>query len=118
MQTTLVAIETADGVVVGTDSRTTAGQYISSRATDKITVLTDHIVMLRSGSASDSQAIADIVMYYAESESLVFFRIPSYQFFQQINSGNRQYGVYTIYGNMVYIDLIYSRWGNVKITNK
>ncbi|VDD96233.1 unnamed protein product [Enterobius vermicularis] len=64
--TTLIAMEFRGGVVVGTDSRTSAGSFIVSRATDKITPVTDHLVVCRSGSAADTQAIADIVKYYLE----------------------------------------------------
>lgn len=69
--TTLVAVETADGIVVGTDSRTSKGTFISSRVTDKITPLNEQIVLLRAGSTSDSQAIADIIMYLAEANSIM-----------------------------------------------
>lgn len=54
------------GVVVGTDSRTSAGSFISSRATNKITPITDHLAVCRSGSAADTQAIADIVKYHID----------------------------------------------------
>ncbi|VDK37227.1 unnamed protein product [Gongylonema pulchrum] len=59
------------GVVVGTDSRTSSGSYIASRATDKITPVTDRLVVCRSGSAADTQAIADIVKYYIEVYSII-----------------------------------------------
>jgi 20S proteasome subunit beta 1 len=68
--TTLIACEFEGGVVVGTDSRTSAGSFIASRVTDKITPVTDHIVCCRSGSAADTQCIADIVKYYMEVYSL------------------------------------------------
>lgn len=60
-------MECKDGVAVATDSRTSTGSFIASRTTDKITQLNDHIVLLRAGSAADSQAIADIVKYRAEA---------------------------------------------------
>ncbi|KAK6016319.1 hypothetical protein OSTOST_18199 [Ostertagia ostertagi] len=40
--------------------------FISSRATNKITPITDHLVVCRSGTAADTQAIADIVKYHLE----------------------------------------------------
>ncbi|KAI6189398.1 Proteasome subunit beta [Aphelenchoides bicaudatus] len=67
--TTLVAVEYADGVVIGTDSRTSSGSFVASRATDKITPVHDRLVICRSGSASDTQMIADIVRYYIEVHS-------------------------------------------------
>ncbi|VDN07106.1 unnamed protein product [Thelazia callipaeda] len=71
MGTTLIAMEFNGGVVVATDSRTSSGSYISSRATDKITPVTDRMVVCRSGSAADTQAVADIVKYYIEIYSLM-----------------------------------------------
>ncbi|EYC35632.1 hypothetical protein Y032_1009g3379 [Ancylostoma ceylanicum] len=69
--TTLIAMEFKGGVVVGTDSRTSAGSFISSRATNKITPITDHMAVCRSGSAADTQAIADIVKYHIEVYSML-----------------------------------------------
>jgi len=71
MGTTLIACEYANGVVVGTDSRTSAGSFISSRCTDKITPITSNVVVCRSGSAADTQAVADIVKYHVEVYSLM-----------------------------------------------
>ncbi|KAL7071186.1 hypothetical protein ACQ4LE_009076 [Meloidogyne hapla] len=69
--TTLIAVESKDGVVIATDSRTSSGSFISSRITNKISPISDHIVGLRSGITSDSQAIFDIVKYYAEAHSIL-----------------------------------------------
>ncbi|CAK5091152.1 unnamed protein product [Meloidogyne enterolobii] len=71
MGTTLIAVETKEGIIVATDSRTSQGSYISSRATNKISTISDHIVGLRAGIASQSQAIFDIVKYYAEAHSML-----------------------------------------------
>lgn len=38
--------------------------YIANRVTDKLTKVTDFIYCCRSGSAADTQAIADIVNYH------------------------------------------------------
>lgn len=57
--TTIVAIQYADGVVLGADSRVSTGTYISNRASDKITPLADFVYLLRSGSAADTQAVSD-----------------------------------------------------------
>jgi 20S proteasome subunit beta 1 len=40
------------------------GAYVANRVTDKLTRVTDHIYCCRSGSAADTQAIADIVAYH------------------------------------------------------
>ena len=37
--------------------------YVANRVTDKLTRVTDKIYCCRSGSAADTQAIADIVAY-------------------------------------------------------
>ncbi|CAD5218934.1 unnamed protein product [Bursaphelenchus okinawaensis] len=64
--TTLIAVQFPGGVVVGTDARTSTGSFVASRVTDKITPITDHLVVCRSGSAADTQAIADIAKYHIE----------------------------------------------------
>lgn len=62
--TTVMAVEFDGGVVIGADSRTTTGAYVANRVSDKLTRVTDRIYCCRSGSASDTQAIADIVTYH------------------------------------------------------
>jgi 20S proteasome subunit beta 1 len=57
--TTIVAVTYAGGVVLGADSRVSTGTYVSNRASDKITPLTDFVWLLRSGSAADTQAVSD-----------------------------------------------------------
>jgi len=64
--TTILAAEFRDGVIIAADSRTTSGAYVSNRVTDKLTPLSDQIFCLRSGSAADTQAIADFVKYNLE----------------------------------------------------
>ncbi|XP_055318187.1 proteasome subunit beta type-6 isoform X2 [Sitodiplosis mosellana] len=61
--TTIMAVEFDGGVVIGADSRTSSGTYVSNRVTDKLTRISDKIYCCRSGSAADTQAIADIVSY-------------------------------------------------------
>ncbi|XP_014051784.1 proteasome subunit beta type-6 [Salmo salar] len=61
--TTIMAVEFDGGVVIAADSRTTTGAYIANRVTDKLTPIHDHIFCCRSGSAADTQAVADIVTY-------------------------------------------------------
>lgn len=63
LQTTLVGVTFKDGVVLGADSRTSAGNYVTSRVTNKLTPVTDRIFVCRSGSAADTQALTDIVRY-------------------------------------------------------
>uniref|UniRef100_A0A8C2CC86 Proteasome subunit beta n=1 Tax=Cyprinus carpio TaxID=7962 RepID=A0A8C2CC86_CYPCA len=61
--TTIMAVEFDGGVVMGADSRTTTGAYIANRVTDKLTPIHERIFCCRSGSAADTQAIADAVTY-------------------------------------------------------
>lgn len=58
--TTIVACCFAGGVVLGADTRTSAGSYVVNRAARKITKLSDRICVCRSGSAADTQAVAQI----------------------------------------------------------
>lgn len=66
-----MAVQFADGVIIGADSRTTTGSYIANRVTDKLTEVHDTIYCCRSGSAADTQAVADIVHYYLQMYSYV-----------------------------------------------
>lgn len=58
-----MAVEFDGGVIIGADSRTSTGSYVANRVTDKLTRITDKVYCCRSGSAADTQAIADIVSY-------------------------------------------------------
>jgi len=68
--TTIMAVEFNGGVVIGADTRTTSGSYVANRVTDKLTRVTDNIYCCRSGSAADTQAIADIVSYHLSLHQL------------------------------------------------
>eukprot|EP01129_Flabellula_baltica_P015094 TRINITY_DN7467_c0_g1_i1.p1 TRINITY_DN7467_c0_g1~~TRINITY_DN7467_c0_g1_i1.p1 ORF type:complete len:233 (+),score=62.07 TRINITY_DN7467_c0_g1_i1:13-711(+) len=68
--TTIMAVEFDGGVVIGADSRTTTGAYIANRVTDKLTPLHDRIFCCRSGSAADTQAIAQYVKYYLSMHAI------------------------------------------------
>lgn len=65
-----MAVEFDGGVVVGADSRTTTGSYIANRVTDKLTPLHSRIFCCRSGSAADTQALADVVQYHLQLVSV------------------------------------------------
>ncbi|KAF3940282.1 hypothetical protein ABW19_dt0209920 [Dactylella cylindrospora] len=64
--TSIMAIVFDEGVILGADSRTTTGAYIANRVTDKLTQITDSVWCCRSGSAADTQAVADIVRYHLQ----------------------------------------------------
>lgn len=59
--TTLVAICYKDGVVVGADTRTSVGSYVSNRYANKISSVSPEAVICRSGSAADTQYLAEQV---------------------------------------------------------
>lgn len=72
-----MAVEFDGGVVLGADSRTTTGAFIANRVTNKITPIADRIFCCRSGSAADTQMIADHVRYNLEIYSLQTGEAPS-----------------------------------------
>ncbi|CAH8477792.1 unnamed protein product [Heterobilharzia americana] len=75
--TTLFACEYDGGVVIGADSRTSSGTYVVNRVTDKLTQLTKSIYCCRSGSAADTQTIADMVRYKLDFHRLEMDREPT-----------------------------------------
>ncbi|CAL5229138.1 g12410 [Coccomyxa viridis] len=70
MGTTIMAVTFDGGVVLGADSRTSTGNYIANRVTDKLTQLTDNVFVCRSGSAADTQAITAYVQYYLHQHQM------------------------------------------------
>ncbi|KAF8076232.1 nucleophile aminohydrolase, partial [Lyophyllum atratum] len=75
--TSIMAVQFDGGVVIGADSRTTTGSYIANRVTDKLTHVHDRIYCCRSGSAADTQAVADIVHYSLQMYSQTAGEPPS-----------------------------------------
>lgn len=57
--TTLVAIKYKHGVVLGADSQTSISSYVANRFAHKIVPITNNCLVCRSGSAADTQHIAD-----------------------------------------------------------
>ncbi|XP_067410792.1 proteasome subunit beta type-9-like [Emydura macquarii macquarii] len=68
--TTIMAVEFDGGVVVGSDSRVSAGEAVVNRVFDKLAPLHERIYCALSGSAADAQAVADMVHYHLELHSL------------------------------------------------
>jgi len=64
--TSIMAVTYDGGVIVGADSRTSTGVYISNRVSDKLTAVDERIFVCRSGSAADTQAISDYVTYFLD----------------------------------------------------
>ncbi|KAI9808315.1 MAG: Proteasome subunit beta type-1 [Sarcosagium campestre] len=77
--TSIMAVNFKDGVILGADSRTTTGAYIANRVTDKLTQVHDTIWCCRSGSAADTQAVADIVQYHLGMYSISNDEAPTTQ---------------------------------------
>ncbi|KAK9236784.1 nucleophile aminohydrolase [Lipomyces kononenkoae] len=69
--TSIMAVKFDGGVILGADSRTTTGAFIANRVTDKLTQVHDTIWCCRSGSAADTQAVADIVKYHLQVYSVI-----------------------------------------------
>lgn len=77
--TTIVAVAYDGGVVIGADSRVSTGTYVSNRASDKLTELTDSVWLGRSGSAAHCQVIADYVRWLSDQHSLELQEAPGVQ---------------------------------------
>ncbi|CAN2390395.1 beta [Pristimantis euphronides] len=68
--TTIIAVEFDGGVVIGSDSRVSAGEAVVNRVFNKLAPVHEKIFCALSGSAADAQAIADMVHYYMEVHSV------------------------------------------------
>ncbi|XP_017312684.1 proteasome subunit beta type-9 [Ictalurus punctatus] len=68
--TTIIAIAFAGGVVLGSDSRVSAGESVVNRVMNKLSQLHDKIYCALSGSAADAQTIAEIVNYQLDVHSI------------------------------------------------
>ncbi|XP_069491398.1 proteasome subunit beta type-9-like [Ambystoma mexicanum] len=68
--TTILAVEFDGGVIVASDSRVSAGEFVSNRVFDKLAPLHERIYCALSGSAADAQAVADMVNYHLDLHSL------------------------------------------------
>lgn len=68
--TTIMAVSYAGGVVLAADSRTSTGSYVVNRSSNKLTKLTEKIFCCRSGSAADTQALAEMCSNYLQQYSL------------------------------------------------
>lgn len=62
--TTIMAVAYEGGVMLAADSRTSTGTYVVNRTTNKLTKLTKKVYCCRSGSAADTQAMAELTSRY------------------------------------------------------
>ncbi|XP_077051718.1 proteasome subunit beta type-9 [Siphateles boraxobius] len=76
MGTTIIAVEFDGGVVVGSDSRVSAGASVVNRVMNKLSPLHDKIYCALSGSAADAQTIAEIVNYQLDVHSIEMDKDP------------------------------------------
>ncbi|XP_063152202.1 proteasome subunit beta type-9 isoform X1 [Candoia aspera] len=74
--TTIMAVEFDGGVVVGSDSRVSAGDSVANRIFNKLVPLHHRIYCALSGSAADAQAMADLIHYQLELLSLEIEKPP------------------------------------------
>ncbi|KAL7574892.1 hypothetical protein ACA910_010723 [Epithemia clementina (nom. ined.)] len=75
--TTIMAIPTKDGVIMGADCRVSSGIYVVNRTSDKLSQLSEHIFCGRSGSAADLQALTEYVRFYLQQLSVETGREPT-----------------------------------------
>eukprot|EP01130_Rhizamoeba_saxonica_P011027 TRINITY_DN4563_c0_g1_i1.p1 TRINITY_DN4563_c0_g1~~TRINITY_DN4563_c0_g1_i1.p1 ORF type:complete len:223 (-),score=52.13 TRINITY_DN4563_c0_g1_i1:50-643(-) len=71
-----MAVEYNGGVVMAADSRTTTGAYIANRVADKLTPIHEKIYVCRSGSAADTQFIAENVKYWLDMHGVTLGELP------------------------------------------
>lgn len=74
--TSLIAVTFKDGVMVGADSRTSSGSYVANRLTKKLDQIHDRIIVCRSGSSADTQAVSGFVEYYLQMHGVEYGRFP------------------------------------------
>ena len=68
--TTIMAVSFKGGVLLAADSRTSTGTYVVNRTSNKLTKLTSNIYCCRSGSAADTQALAEVTSNYLEQYAI------------------------------------------------
>ncbi|MBN3289407.1 PSB9 protein, partial [Polypterus senegalus] len=71
-----MAVEFEGGVVIGSDSRVSAGQSVVNRVMNKLSRLHDNVFCALSGSAADAQAVADVVDYQLDLHSIDMGGLP------------------------------------------
>lgn len=75
--TTIMSIKFKNGVILGADTRTSMGTYVSNRVSRKITKLFDRIYTCRSGSAADTQAVSDVIVNEMQKKASCYGETPS-----------------------------------------
>lgn len=75
--TTIMAMKYNGGVIIGADSRTSIGNYVSGRITDKLTKIHESIFCCRSGSAADTQMVTRYIKNSLRSLEVVEHEKPT-----------------------------------------
>uniref|UniRef100_A0A8C5QNF9 Proteasome subunit beta n=1 Tax=Leptobrachium leishanense TaxID=445787 RepID=A0A8C5QNF9_9ANUR len=68
--TTIIAVEFDGGIVIGSDSRVSAGDSVVNRVFNKVAPIHEKIFCALSGSAADAQAVADMAHYHMDIHSI------------------------------------------------
>lgn len=107
--TSIMAVAYDGGVIIGADSRTSTGVYISNRASDKVTAVDERIYVCRSGSAADTQAVSDYVTYFLDSHRMELGKAPKVEtaanLFRELCYNNK---------NMLMAGILVAGWDAVK----
>ncbi|ALC48953.1 Prosbeta1 [Drosophila busckii] len=74
--TTIIAVEFDGGVVIAADSRTSCRSYVCNRLADKLTRLSDYIYCCRSGTANQTQTMADFVAHLLNVQEISMGKQP------------------------------------------
>jgi 20S proteasome subunit beta 1 len=81
MGTTIVAMKSKQGVIVGADTRTSQGTMVSNRFAEKISTIYQQgslsCVLCRSGSAADTQVLADQARWKFQDRALTYGMTPT-----------------------------------------
>eukprot|EP01059_Diplonema_ambulator_P021043 TRINITY_DN35037_c0_g1_i1.p1 TRINITY_DN35037_c0_g1~~TRINITY_DN35037_c0_g1_i1.p1 ORF type:complete len:274 (+),score=90.87 TRINITY_DN35037_c0_g1_i1:41-862(+) len=95
MGTTIMATVYKDGVVLASDTRTSAGPIVMDYAAPKIMKITDNIHCCRCGTAADSQFVVELVAKYVKNLELTMDgMVPvevAARLFEQVAFHNRAY---------------------------
>lgn len=88
--TTIIALKYDKGIMIGSDSQTSSGSMIINRSASKITKISNNGVLCRSGSASDTQFLGNLL------------RMLNYEYFLEKNKDMRIRSIVQIARNICY----------------
>jgi 20S proteasome subunit beta 1 len=97
--TTIIALKYDKGIMIGSDSQTSSGSMIINRSASKITKISNNGVLCRSGSASDTQFLGNLL------------RMLNYEYFLEKNKDMRIRSIVQIARNICYKKKQISNYG-------